>query len=85
MNSQTMEMQQIMNQKVGVTMSFFLIQVVILFVWAVLTILAIRKAAKHTRGSATPIWILLVFLVPILGAITTLLCIQPSPTSETLS
>ena len=52
----------------------FLIQVSILLVLAAI---AIRKAAKHTSGAATPLWILLVFLVPFFGAIATIACLKP--------
>ncbi|GEM_PF-1399157 len=58
------------------TPRFFLIQALILLVWIVLAVLAIRKAVRHTSGAATPLWILLVFLVPYLGAITTLACVK---------
>jgi hypothetical protein len=42
----------------------------------VLAVVAIRKAAKYTSGAATPIWILLVFLVPFLGSIITIACVK---------
>jgi len=58
------------------TVPFLLIQAAIFALWLVLAILAIRRAAKHTEGSATPLWILLVFLVPYFGAITTLACVK---------
>ena len=61
----------------GFTPLFFLIQLVILGAWLVLIIFAIRKAVRCTSGSATPLWILIVLLIPLLGAIITLACVQP--------
>jgi uncharacterized membrane protein YhaH (DUF805 family) len=67
------------DQSFGFTPLFFFIQAAILVLWIVLAVIAIRKAAKNTSGAATPLWILLVFLVPFLGAITTITCIRSQP------
>lgn len=73
-------MEEEIDYSFGVTPLFIIIQISTFLVWLVLVVLAIRKAAKFTTGSATPLWILLVFLVPYLGAITTLACVKkPKP------
>ncbi len=58
------------------TPMFFFIQGATLLVWFALVVIAIRKAIKNTSGSATPLWILLVFFVPFLGAVTTIACVK---------
>ncbi len=68
-------MNEAIDQSFGFTPSFFFIQAAIFLVWPVLAIIAIRRAAKFTSGAATPLWILLVFLVPIFGSITTIICV----------
>ncbi len=69
-------MNEIPQPAFGVTSLSLLIPAALLLVWIVLAVFAIWKAAKHTTGAATPLWILLVFLVPYLGAITALLCVR---------
>lgn len=70
------EMQEALDHPVGPGGFSFVIQGAILLVWLVLTIFAIRAAAKTTSGAATPLWILLTFLVPFVGAITTIACLK---------
>ena len=70
------EIPELPDQSYGFTAGFFLIQILILVTWIVLAVVAIRKAAKYTSGAATPIWILLVFLVPFLGSIVTIACVK---------
>lgn len=69
-------MNHTIDQSYGFTSSFFFIQAAIFLVWLVLAIIAIRRAAKFTSGAATPLWILLVFAVPFLGAIATIACLK---------
>lgn len=69
-------MNETIDQSFGFTPFFFIIQIAILIVWVALTIAAIRRAVKFTSGAATPLWILLVFLVPFLGAITTIASVK---------
>ncbi|MCB1065891.1 MAG: PLDc N-terminal domain-containing protein [Verrucomicrobiae bacterium] len=60
----------------GFTPQFFYIQATILLAWIILAVIAIRKSVKNTFGAATPLWILLVLLVPFIGAITTIACVR---------
>ena len=61
----------------GFGIFFFVIQIAILLAWLILSIFAIRKATRCTSGAATPLWILIVLLVPFIGAIITLACVKP--------
>lgn len=72
-------MNEIPEGSFGISALSLIIPAGLLLVWIALAGVAIWRAVKLTTGAATPLWILLVFLVPYVGAITTILCVYPRP------
>ena len=50
----------------------------LILIQIILLVFAIRKVLKHSPASAMPVWIMVILLFPILGAIISLVAIKPS-------